>query len=98
MMPNMKKPVVVYAASGYTGRLTCLALTRRKVPFVAAGRNQQRLDEVVQECRAQGADCVAQTAEHTPQGLQSLFRGAKVVINISGPFSKLGRDVVDASL
>jgi hypothetical protein len=98
MMPDMKKPVVVYAASGYTGRLTCQALTRRKVPFIAAGRNQQRLDAVVQECRAEGGDCVAQVAEHTPASLQALFRGTKVVINISGPFSKLGRAVVDACL
>ena len=92
------KPVVVYAASGYTGRLTCESLTQLRIPFVAAGRNQQRLDDVVREMTAKGADCVAAVAEHAPAGLQQLFRGAKVVINISGPFSLLGRAVVEAAL
>ena len=93
-----QKPVIVYAASGYTGRLTCEALARLKVPFVAAGRNKARLEEVAQEMRAKGADCVAQAAEHTPRGLRELFRGSKVVVNISGPFSLLGHAVVDAAL
>lgn len=95
---SSKKPIVVYAASGYTGRLTCESLTHLRIPFVAAGRNQQKLDEVVAEMRAKGGDCVAAVADHTPAGLQQLFRGAKVVINISGPFSLLGRAVVEAAL
>ena len=32
------KPVVVYGASGYTGRLVCEYLREFNVPFVAAGR------------------------------------------------------------
>jgi Family of unknown function (DUF5938)/Saccharopine dehydrogenase NADP binding domain len=93
-----QKPVVVYAASGYTGRLACEWLARLKVPFVAAGRNQARLEEVAQQMRGLGADCEARAAEHTPRGLRELFRGAKVVVNISGPFSLLGHAVVDAAL
>ncbi len=92
------KQVVVYAASGYTGRLTCESLTSLKVPFVAAGRNQGRLDEVVNEMRGRGADCEARVVEHTPWGLRELLHGMKVVINTSGPFSALGHAVVDAAL
>ena len=33
------KPVVVYGASGYTGRLICEYLREYNVPFVAAGRD-----------------------------------------------------------
>ena len=94
----MKKPVVVYAASGYTGRLTCESLTKLKVPFIAAGRNQGRLDAVVQEMRGKGADCEAVVSAHTVPGLRELVRGATVVINTSGPFSLLGFDVVQAAL
>ncbi|HEX7481633.1 MAG TPA: saccharopine dehydrogenase NADP-binding domain-containing protein, partial [Polyangiales bacterium] len=93
-----RKQVVVYAASGYTGRLTCESLTALKVPFIAAGRNQGRLDAVVSEMRARGADCEARVAEHTPWGLRELLHGVKVVINTSGPFSLLGHAVVDAAL
>jgi hypothetical protein len=95
---SSERPVVVYAASGYTGRLACESLTRLGVPFVAAGRNQVRLDEVAREMRAKGADCEARAAEHTPRGLRELFRGRRVVVNISGPFSLLGLAVVDAAL
>lgn len=94
----MDKPVVVYAASGYTGRLTCQSLTTLGVPFVAAGRNLQKLRKVADDMRALGADCEAIACEHTPAGLRGLLRGRKVVINISGPFSKLGMAVVDAAL
>lgn len=41
------KPVVVYGASGYTGRLICEYLREFNVPFVAAGRNKDLLQEVV---------------------------------------------------
>jgi len=94
---SIRKPVVVYAASGYTGRLVCESLTRLRIPFVAAGRSQVRLDEVASEMRAKGADCEARAAEHSPPALRDLFRGAEVVINISGPFSLLGHAVVDAA-
>ena len=42
-----KKPVVVYGASGYTGRLVCEFLRQYQVPFVAAGRNAHRIQEVM---------------------------------------------------
>jgi hypothetical protein len=95
---SSRKPVVVYAASGYTGRLVCRALTRLRVPFVAAGRSQARLEEIVKEMRAGGGDCEARAAEHSPPALRDVFRGAEVVINVSGPFSRLGHAVVDAAL
>ena len=37
------KPVVVYGASGYTGRLICEYLREYNVPFVAAGRDGGKL-------------------------------------------------------
>jgi len=36
-------PVVVYGASGYTGRLVCEYLRHYHVPFVAAGRSEEKL-------------------------------------------------------
>jgi hypothetical protein len=90
--------VVVYGATGYTGQLTCEFLAKLGVPFTAAGRNQARLDEVVTKMRALGGDCTARAAQHTGAGLRELFRDAKVVINISGPFSLLGPAVVEAAL
>ena len=42
-----KKPVVVYGASGYTGRLVCEYLREYNVPFIAAGRDKERIQEVL---------------------------------------------------
>ena len=40
------KPVVVYGASGYTGRLICEYLREYNVPFIAAGRDKDKLQDV----------------------------------------------------
>ena len=41
------KPVIVYGASGYTGRLICEYLREYNVPFVAAGRDKARIQEAL---------------------------------------------------
>ncbi len=35
------KPVIVYGASGYTGRLVCEYLREYNIPFIAAGRTSR---------------------------------------------------------
>ncbi len=40
-------PVVVYGASGYTGRLAIEFLREYGIPFVAAGRNRARIEEAL---------------------------------------------------
>lgn len=90
------KPVVVYGASGYTGRLVCKDLASRDIPFVASGRNQDRLDEFVKELGFSGASAVA--VEHNKEALTGLFQGSEVVISVAGPFTELGRPVAEACL
>jgi NAD(P)-dependent dehydrogenase (short-subunit alcohol dehydrogenase family) len=41
------KKVIVYGASGYTGRLVCEYLREFHVPFVAAGRDKARIAEAL---------------------------------------------------
>ena len=41
------KPVVVYGASGYTGRLVCEYLREYNLPFIAAGRDAARVQAVM---------------------------------------------------
>lgn len=94
------KPVVVYGASGYTGRLVCEYLREFNVPFVAAGRNEDRLKESMGSHVAgiETADYEVRTVEHSLEALTELFSGAKVVLNTVGPFSKWGPVVVEAAL
>ena len=40
--------VVIYGASGYTGKLTAWKLAERGIPFIAAGRSQARVAEAME--------------------------------------------------
>jgi Family of unknown function (DUF5938)/Saccharopine dehydrogenase NADP binding domain len=93
------KPVVVYGASGYTGRLVCEYLRELNTPFVAAGRDAKRTQDVID--RVPGLDTVDHEVvevEHTVEALTELFTGAKVVSNMVGPFIEYGDVVVEAAL
>jgi hypothetical protein len=94
-----KKPVVVYGVSGYTGRLIVEYLREFNVPFIAAGRDAERVQEAVDKVPgiADVPHEVVQV-EHTVDALSELFSGAKVVCNTAGPFIKFGGDVVEAAL
>ncbi len=94
-----KKPVIVYGVSGYTGRLVCEYLREFNIPFIAAGRDKKRIQEVVD--RIPGLDTVDHEVvevEHTVPALTELFSGARVVSNMVGPFIKHGAVVVEAAL
>jgi len=93
------KPVVVYGASGYTGRLTCEYLREYNIPFVAAGRDAGRLQEAMNVIPGiETADYEVVAVEHSVEALTELFTGATVVLNMVGPFSKLGPQTVEAAL
>ncbi|WP_433733491.1 DUF5938 domain-containing protein [Nocardia sp. CA-129566] len=91
------KPVVVYGASGYTGRLVCEYLREFNIPFVAAGRDKSRLQEAIE--KIPGIDTVEHEVvevAHEVGPLTELFGGAAVVCNTVGPFSQYGHEVVRA--
>ncbi|MBY8861059.1 DUF5938 domain-containing protein [Nocardia sp. CA2R105] len=93
------KPVVVYGASGYTGRLICEYLREYNIPFLAAGRDHGRVKAAVDA--VPGIDTVDHEiveVEHTTAALTEAFRGAGVVLNTVGPFARYGHEVVQACL
>ena len=94
------KPVVVYGASGYTGRLICEYLREYGVPFVAAGRDAGRVKDSMESHVAgiETADYEVVEVSHDVASLTDLFTGASVVLNTVGPFSKWGPEVVEACL
>ncbi|GAA1735627.1 DUF5938 domain-containing protein [Aeromicrobium alkaliterrae] len=94
------KRVVVYGASGYTGRLVCEYLREYNVPFIAAGRSEETLTTSMASHVAgvETADFEVVAVEHDVESLTRLFAGADVVLNTVGPFSELGPAVVEACL
>ena len=100
MASSRTKPVIVYGASGYTGRLICEYLREYNVPFVAAGRDGGKLKSSMEANVAgiETADYEIVEVGHDPDSLTELFAGASVVCNTVGPFSKHGPAVVEACL
>jgi short subunit dehydrogenase-like uncharacterized protein len=93
------KRVVVYGASGYTGRLVCEYLRELHVPFIAAGRDKARIAEAL--ATVPGIDTVPHEiveVDHQVAPLTELLDGAKVVCNTVGPFAQYGQEVVEACL
>jgi short subunit dehydrogenase-like uncharacterized protein len=84
--------VVVYGATGYTGRLICLELVRQNVPFVVAGRNRDKLLALVASL---GIPIELEVAAlDDPAALARMAGRGKVVLDCAGPFARWGRVVI----
>jgi len=94
------KPVIVYGASGYTGRLICEYLREYNVPFLALGRDADKLGTAMDKNVAgiETARYEVATTPHTVEMLTKQFEGASVVCNTVGPFARYGPEVVEACL
>jgi short subunit dehydrogenase-like uncharacterized protein len=93
------KPVVVYGASGYTGRLVCEYLREFCVPFIAAGRDKARIQEALDGIPGiNTVDHEVVEVEHEVGPLSDLFAQSKVVCNTVGPFARFGHEVIQACI
>ena len=96
-----KAQVLIYGASGYTGKLIAEALHKRFIPFIFAGRNIERLQsaiEVVEQRVGDSVNAELVVANNTVEELTPLFERVSVVINVAGPFMQIGWPVVEACL
>jgi short subunit dehydrogenase-like uncharacterized protein len=100
MSSSSNKPVVVYGASGYTGRLVCEYLREYGIPFIAAGRSADKIQAAMRSNVAGIETASYEVAEvkHSVEALTQVFKGASVVLNTVGPFAKFGPEVVEACL
>lgn len=68
--------VVLYGASGYTGKLAAWKLAQRGIPFIAAGRNAARLQaEMAKIPELEGHDYQCVGVAHDRASLTELLRG-----------------------
>lgn len=94
-----KRPVVIYGASGFSGRLVAEFLREYNVPFIAAGRNRAKLQDVMNHVPGiETADYEAVEVGNSVDELAKLFAGARVVCNTVGPFIYNGPRVIEAAL
>ncbi len=92
------KPVIVYGANGYTGRLIAEALRNYEIPFIAAGRDKTRIEAAMKLVPGiETADYEVVQVDHNVESLVELFSSTEVVCNTVGPFYYFGETVVEAA-
>lgn len=92
-------PIVIYGASGYTGRQIAEYLRDYRMPFVAAGRSRAKIEEAMFHVPGiEDAEYEIVEVAHEVEALTKLFQGRRVVCNTVGPFSRWGAVVAEAAL
>jgi saccharopine dehydrogenase-like NADP-dependent oxidoreductase len=87
--------VVVYGATGHTGRFVVGELLERGFAPVVSGRDAARLEALAGE---RGEVAVRPATVDDPYSLDRALAGAAAVINCAGPFAVTGGPVVEAAL
>jgi short subunit dehydrogenase-like uncharacterized protein len=86
--------VLVYGAYGFTGRILLENLAARGIPFVAAGRNAERVERVAAEFGS--AHRVFDLDDE--RAMDRALSGVKVLLNAAGPFGTTTAPLLDACL
>jgi hypothetical protein len=87
--------VVVYGATGHTGRFVVAELLERGFAPVVSGRDAAQLDVLAEEW---GEVAVRPATVDDPSSLDRVLAGAAAVVNCAGPFAVTGGPVVEAAL
>jgi short subunit dehydrogenase-like uncharacterized protein len=87
--------IVVFGATGYTGRLAAEALVRRGARPVLAARNRPRVEAMAKELG--GLESVVADVDQ-PQTVQAAVHRGDVLVTTVGPFARWGRPAVDAAI
>lgn len=89
--------VVLYGASGFTGRQTVDYFAQNvgeQIRWAIAGRNRKKLEQVKADCDAAVDVLVADSQDQ--EGLDTIAKQAHVILNTAGPFALYGDAIVDA--
>ncbi|MEV0111137.1 saccharopine dehydrogenase NADP-binding domain-containing protein [Nocardia sp. NPDC050799] len=90
----MNKPVLIYGATGYTGRLVATHARDRGLPIVVAGRDPERVDVLAASLGVPGRAFDLVDPERIVAGLD----GVAAVLNVAGPFRETAEPLVRAAL
>lgn len=88
-------PIVVYGATGYTGKLIGAELSRRGARVTLAGRNREKLEAAA--AGLPGEPEIAVVRLDDERALRGLVAGAAVVIGCAGPFTLHGGPLIAAA-
>jgi short subunit dehydrogenase-like uncharacterized protein len=97
----MSGRIVLYGATGYTGRLTAQAMLAAGARPVLAGRDRGRLRALADRLSPSSGGTELETAvvdAAGPGGLRDLIEAGDVLVSTAGPFMKIGQAAVTAAV
>jgi short subunit dehydrogenase-like uncharacterized protein len=87
--------IVLFGATGYTGRLAAEAMVERGLEPVLAARSQSKLDDLTAEL---GANLETRTADVSdPPSVAALVERGDVLVTTVGPFARWGQPAAGAA-
>ena len=92
-LANMKLDVIVWGATGFTGRLVVEYLSKVSANFGIAGRNKEKLLEISKELSINVPIFVSDF--DNIKDLEQIVKSTKVVLSAVGPYSRFGLDIVE---
>ena len=87
--------IVLFGATGFTGRLTATALAARRADIAIVARDKEKLRHLALRT---GNPPTHQVSVGETERLVEALQGARVLISCVGPFTKLGDTAVEAAL
>jgi len=88
------KTLLIYGATGYTGRMIAKQAKDAGLNFVIAGRNKEKLDELAKTLDVRAHAFALDDAEALPRHLD----GITVVLNCAGPFAHTSESLMRACI
>lgn len=92
----MSGRIVLFGATGYTGRLTARALLEHGSRPVLAGRNAAALAELAAELGGELETATADVAD--PSSVRALLASGDVMLTTVGPFTRWGDPAIEAAI
>ncbi len=95
-LPAVPGRIVLFGATGYTGRLTAEALLARGLRPVLAARSAGKLESLAADLDPSLEVAVADSTH--PESISALVERGDVLITTVGPFARLGEPALQAAL
>jgi short subunit dehydrogenase-like uncharacterized protein len=94
-MTSEKAPsLLVYGATGYTGRLVAEHAASAGIDFAVAGRDAAKVNALAERLGVPGRTF----GLDDPAAVRDALRGVRVLLNVAGPFSLTAERLIDASI
>lgn len=90
----MTERLMIYGATGYTGKLVAGEAVRHGLDVVLAGRNAEKLKAVAERLGCEARPIALSDAD----GLRAALEDVAAVLHIAGPFSQTAAPMVEACL